>query len=103
MVPWGTFAARKFTIERGQLAHYHSSPGVTRGFCADCGTSLTYCRVDRIEEIDVTLSSLDDPACLVPEVHICVDDKLPWITLADGRAQFAKFRVVGPEPGPSNS
>jgi hypothetical protein len=102
MVPWGTFAARHFAIVRGQLAQYRSSPNVTRGFCAACGTSMTYRRDDRSEEIDVTLSSLDDPATLVPEVHICVEDKLPWLTVADGRAQFPKFRTIEPEPGPSN-
>lgn len=103
MVPWGTFAARNFAIVRGQPAQYRSSPTVTRGFCAECGTSLTYRRDDRSEEIDVTLSSLDDPAALVPEVHICVEDKLPWVTVADGRAQLPKFRAIEAEAGTSNS
>lgn len=89
MVPWGTFASASFSIVRGQLAQFSSSPGVTRGFCAACGSSLTYQRSDRSNEIDVTLSSLDDPSTLVPEVHIWVEDKLPWLVIADGRPQFA--------------
>jgi hypothetical protein len=93
MVPWVTFAARSFTMVQGQLAQYHSSPGVTRGFCAACGTSMTYRRDDRSDEIDVTVSSLDDPAALVPETHIWVEDKLPWVAIADGRAQFARSQL----------
>src|ERR1700676_1606109 len=70
MVPWGTFAAANLAIVRGRLALYRSSPKVTRGFCADCGTSLTYRHDERGGEIDLTLSTLDDPLALVPEVHI---------------------------------
>jgi hypothetical protein len=89
MVPWGTFAAENFSIVQGQLAEYHSSPGVTRGFCAACGTSLTYRNEARTGEIDVTLSSLDDPGLLTPQVHIWVEDKPSWMIVADGRPQFA--------------
>lgn len=92
MVPWGTFAADDFSIVRGQLAQFRSSPQVTRGFCADCGTSLTYRHDARSGEIDVTLSSLDDPGALVPEIHIWVEDKPPWVMIDDGRPQFAQTR-----------
>jgi hypothetical protein len=98
MVPWGTFAAARFTIVQGRLAEYGSSAGVTRGFCSGCGTSLTYRRHDRSAEIDVTLASLDDPAALVPEVHIWVEDKPPWVIIDDGRAQFARSLVSASQP-----
>jgi hypothetical protein len=101
MVPWGTFAAHNLVIVRNRLAEYRSSPKVTRGFCAECGTSLIYRHDDRSGEIDVTLSSLDDPAALVPEMHIWVEDKLPWVAIADGRPQFAKFRVTETKPAGS--
>jgi hypothetical protein len=101
MVPWGTFSAANFSIVRGRLAEYRSSPKVTRGFCAECGTSLSYRHDDRSGEIDVTLSTLDAPGVLVPEVHIWVEDKLPWVVIADGRAQFARFRLSDTTPGTS--
>ena len=93
MVAWGTFAARGFAIVRGALTQYRSSPGVMRGFCANCGSSLTYRRDDRSDEVDVTLSSLDEPAALVPEAHIWVQDKVPWVMIADGLPQFAQSRT----------
>jgi hypothetical protein len=101
MVPWGTFAAPNLSILRGRLAQYRSSPKVTRGFCAQCGTSLSYRHHDRGGEIDVTLSSLDDAGALAPQVHIWVEDKLPWVAIADGRAQFAQSLVNETEPGGS--
>lgn len=103
MVAWVSFAARNFTLVQGEMAQYRSSPGVSRGFCAACGTSITYRRDDRSEEIDVTVSSLDDPVSLGPEAHIWVEDKLPWVDIADGRAQFARSLTCDPEPGISAS
>jgi hypothetical protein len=90
--PLGTFARDRFVIARGRLAEYRSSPKVTRGFCASCGTSLTYCHDKRANEIDLTLATLDDPSVLVPEAHIWVQDKLPWVIIGDGRPQFDTVR-----------
>jgi hypothetical protein len=98
MVPWGTFAAADFSIVRGRLAEHHSSPQVTRGFCAACGTSLTYRHDERGGEIDVTLCSLDEPTALVPAVHIWVEDKLPWLSIDDGRPQLARTFVCAAKP-----
>ncbi len=88
MVPWGTFARELFRVTRGSLREYRSSPAVMRGFCATCGTSLTYRHDDRAAEIDVTLATLDDPTLLAPQMHLWVGDKLPWVAIADGRPQF---------------
>jgi hypothetical protein len=87
-VPWGTFARADFRVTRGQLAEYHSSGSVTRGFCAACGSSLTYSSAARDGEIDVTLATLDEPTRLTPQMHVWVGDKLPWVTIGDGWPQF---------------
>ena len=89
LVPWATFARSAFRVTRGALAQYHSSPPVTRGFCAACGTSLTYAHAARPAEIDVTLATLDEPALLAPEAHVWVADKLPWVTISDGLPRYA--------------
>lgn len=87
-VPWGTFVLANFKIVKGTISSYRSSPGVARGFCARCGTSLTYHHGARAEEIDVTLASLDDPTILKPERHIWMQDELPWVVVNDGLPQF---------------
>lgn len=86
-VPWGTFERASFRLTRGHLSEYRSSARVTRGFCAACGTSLTYRNGARPAEIDVTLASLDDPALLPPQMHVWVADKLPWVRIADSLPQ----------------
>ncbi len=88
MVSWGTFLRGSFRITHGELAEYHSSAQVVRGFCRRCGTSLTYRHESRPAEIDVTLASLDEPARLTPHMHVWVSDKLPWISITDGGPQF---------------
>jgi hypothetical protein len=89
-VPWGTFARAAFSVTRGHLAEYRSTPPVLRGFCAQCGTSLTYRHERHAAEIDVTLASLDDPGALAPTMHVWVSDKLPWESISDGLPQFER-------------
>ncbi len=89
-VAWGTFKAADFQVTHGDLKEATTSPGVTRGYCGHCGTSLTYQHVRRENEIDVTLASFDDAAELRPTVHIWVEDKLPWVQITDGLPQYPK-------------
>jgi len=89
LVAWGTFARERFDVVRGRLVERCSSPEVFRGFCASCGTSLTYRHARRGDEIDVTLATLDDASAFAPAAHIWVQDKLPWVSLADGLPQFS--------------
>jgi hypothetical protein len=83
MVPWGTFARDAVRFTHGRLTEYRSSARVWRGFCARCGTSLTYRREARAAEIDVTLATLDDPARIAPQMHVWVKDQLPWAAISD--------------------
>jgi len=41
-VVWSVFEHNEFRLVSGQLSTYQSTPRVLRGFCARCGTSLTY-------------------------------------------------------------
>jgi hypothetical protein len=92
MVAWGTFPLEHFAVTEGSLDEFESSPGVKRGYCASCGTSVTYRHELRRDEIDVTLATLDDPTSLTPNAHIWVQDKLPWVRLADGLPQYETAR-----------
>jgi GNAT superfamily N-acetyltransferase len=96
MVPWATFLGAAFSVTGGELSLRGSSPGVTRGHCADCGTSITYANEARPGEIDVTLTSFVDPTILEPTAHIWVEDKLPWARIADGLPQFEKTAEGNP-------
>jgi hypothetical protein len=47
---------------------YQSSPIAQRGYCSDCGTSLTFEFPDS-ENIDLTVASFDDPGRFWPKHH----------------------------------
>lgn len=88
-VGWLTVADRDFRLERGMLATYASSPGVTRGFCAGCGTSLTFTR-DPGPSIDVTIASLDDPEAAAPWMEIWLSHRLSWTPANPNLPGFAE-------------
>jgi hypothetical protein len=90
MVPWATFREPAFRLTGGVLATRRMPAGATRGHCASCGTSITYQHVERPGELDITLASLDDPASFTPVAHIWVEDKLPWLKIADDLPQYRK-------------
>lgn len=92
-VPWAVFSKSSFAVTSGTLARYGSSPGVRRGYCADCGTSLTYEHEKRDDDIDITLTSLADPSAIAPRAHIWVQDKLPSVTISDDLPQFPQGAV----------
>jgi len=92
-VPWVTFAKDTFLVTRGDMREHHSAPKVTRGLCSRCGTSLTYEHADRSGQIDVSLTSFDDPSEFSPGAHIWVEDKLPWVTIDDGLPQYAQWVI----------
>jgi hypothetical protein len=88
MVPWGTVGLGQWRVVRGELTQYRSSAPVLRGFCATCGTGITYRHTDRPQEVDVALATLDEPQRLAPEAHVWVADKVPWLQITDGLPQF---------------
>jgi len=81
VVPWATYQKSTFTVTHGAVCWHESSPGVTRGHCADCGSSISYENNKRPGEIDITLNTLDDPGGPVPQAHIWTEDKQPWLTI----------------------
>lgn len=83
VVAWTTYQRDAFVVTRGSLREHHSSPGVTRGHCSVCGSSITYENAQRPDEIDITLNSFDDPARPTPRAHIWTEDKQPWLVISD--------------------
>ncbi len=91
-VAWASFRRAEFAFTKGQPAQIDWARRV-RGFCPRCGTTLTFQTREDADEIDVTISSLDDPTAFAPRDHIWVEDQLPWIKLADGLPRYARQRT----------
>lgn len=56
----------------GSPDYLASSPIARRGFCATCGTSLTFEFPDS-EWLDLTVASFDDPSSFVPRHHYAAE------------------------------
>jgi hypothetical protein len=95
MVAWLTFARDAFVYSQGQPAGLHSSPGVLRTFCAACGTQLTYHSERYPAEIDVTTSTLDEPAAFPPTHHSWMSDNVDWLHLGDALPTYQRSRSDG--------
>jgi hypothetical protein len=58
-------------------------------------TQMWHSGSKRAGEIDIALVTLDNPARFEPECHIWVEDKLPWMSIEDGRPRFQRYRTAG--------
>ena len=84
MVAWLTFPVERFRIVKGGPAAFHSTPPVTRTFCRDCGTPLTYVHADSPNTVDVTTCTLDDPDAFPPTHHSWLSHDVGWVKFGDG-------------------
>ena len=66
-----------FAWTRGKPAVFESSPNVDRGYCAACGTPLTFARRG-LDYLDIAVGSLDRPERVKPEIQIGIESRMPW-------------------------
>ncbi len=65
--------------------YYQSSHIARRGFCAECGTPLSFEDIgNTTHSLCVSLGSLDHPELLPPVIHYGVESQLPWLHIDDG-------------------
>jgi hypothetical protein len=74
----GLTPASALIVTRGAISTFASSDIAERGFCARCGTPLTY-RFLSTDRISVTLGSLDDPNLIEPQSQLGLESKVSWL------------------------
>ena len=90
-VTWAFFQKEDFQFTKGATREVEHD-GKLRGFCAACGTTLTFRAGLDAQEWDVTVATFDHPEAAKPEAHVWTDDQLPWVKLADGLPTHARGR-----------
>jgi hypothetical protein len=75
---FGGVRTAEFIVTRGAISTFSSSDIAERGFCAQCGTPLTY-RGLSADRISVTLGSLDDPNAVEPTTQLGVESRVAWL------------------------
>ena len=83
-----SFAASAFTVTKGSLTEYNSSPGVTRSFCNKCGTPMTYRSDSMPDEVHLFLGSLSNPEDYPAQLQVFCADKLPWLSVDEDIPKF---------------
>jgi hypothetical protein len=60
---------------RSAPAYYASSRFARRGFCAQCGTPLSFEYLDS-ERMDLSAGSLDEPSAFKPTAHFAIESRI---------------------------
>jgi len=60
---------------------FNSSPGVSRTFCDNCGTPISF-RSDSMSDVmHFYLAALDNPELFKPSLHVAIEEKLDWLVI----------------------
>jgi hypothetical protein len=93
-VAWAMFKAEQVEFTGRKPAEYASSPAAKRGFCAACGTPISF-TADYIPGlVDITIGSLDTPEAMPPALHYWDSKRLPWMRFADDLPKYPEFPPV---------
>jgi hypothetical protein len=79
---FAAFDATSVEMIEGGITKFASSPGVLRGFCATCGSTLS-CEGDRSPgELHIHIGALDRPQDFAPTLEVYPEERLPWVCLS---------------------
>jgi len=77
------FERSQVAFAQGQLATFASSPGVKRGFCPACGSTMTYEGDRWPTEIHFHVGAFDMPQDFPPRGHAFAEERLPWLHITE--------------------
>ena len=75
--------------------YYTSSPGVRRGFCARCGTSLTFESTRWPDDVHLMVDNFESPESFTPQCHVFAGERMPWLRFADGLPRYRTVPSAG--------
>ena len=72
-----------FAWTRGTPAFFSSSNLASRGYCAQCGTPLSFAYEQLEARIYVTIGSLDEPGAVAAVRQYGIESRLPWVQFCE--------------------
>ncbi|MBW8296115.1 GFA family protein [Sphingopyxis sp.] len=69
-----------FTAEKPVI--FSSSPGVTRGFCKKCGSTISYQGENLPDMIHLHVGVFDAPRSFWPQAEEQMDEGMPWVSVS---------------------
>lgn len=77
-------------FSKGEVKYFKSSPFAERGFCATCGSSISYRPLQPAVSPEwegwlmIECGTLDNPTAIVPTWELGVESQMPWLELRLG-------------------
>ena len=88
MTTYAGYTRDRVRFVQGEPASHASSPGVTRRFCAACGTPISFEGARWPDEIHLFVCAFDDPDAFEPRAHVYTAEQVSWLHLDDGLRRF---------------
>ena len=73
----------------GTVKHYQSSATAKRGFCAECGSALTYEPTKRPSKVMISIGTMDNPEQVPAEFNIFTRERISWLRLDEHLEDFS--------------
>ena len=89
-------SAPDFAWTRGAPTYFQSSNRARRGFCAACGTPLTFEPDDG--PVELAMGAFDDPAAVRPTIQHSMETRIPWLPDLDALPTRTAAEAVSAEP-----
>lgn len=74
----------------GKPTEYASSETIRRGFCAKCGSTLSYRSTQYPEYLTLAIASLENPESVSPTYHIHTASQMSWLPIRDDYPRYPK-------------
>jgi hypothetical protein len=97
--PFASFADIEnadFAWTRGKPAAFQSSSIAVRDFCRDCGTPLSFRRIDG-PRIEIMTGTFDRPDQIIPTRQYGTESRLGWVVGIANMPSLTTLQNYGPE------
>lgn len=80
---WMDFKVGQVQWLTASAKEYASSEFIRRGFCEQCGCSVSYRHLQHPDYISLSIATLDDPDLIEPKYHIYTSSQPSWLKIDD--------------------
>lgn len=94
---WMDFKKEQVRWTAKKPVEYQSSEYIRRGFCPECGSSLSYRSTQYPDYLTLCIASLDEPGRVRPNYHIHTGSQLSWLIIEDDCKRYSGGRGSGSE------
>ena len=84
------FPIDAFAWVSGEPHRYRSSRYAERGFCPECGSTLSMHEEVLANRVQVTLGSLDNPERVIPQDHVWTESQISWFEVEDELPRYPR-------------